>query len=194
MKQKIILVILSLLLGFLISSCYPYVKHPSMGNWPVYVPARMPQLSLAGILSPAPERCAIRAVDLLGAWVTANVPENDPFPFTDTSGKPCLGTFNEDILPLLSQANLWYAGSPSCRTCHGPDVQISYARLDLSSYQGILAGSGRESADTPGDDILGGGNWETSELYDVLTKGEMPPDRPADVNSLGPVVYAGNSK
>jgi hypothetical protein len=194
MKQKFVLLILSLLLSFLVSSCFPYVNNPSQSNWPKYVPVEMPQLSLARIMSPATESCEIRAIDLLGAWVTANVPENDPFTFTDTSGKQCQGTFNEDILPLFSQANLWYDGSPSCRTCHGPDVQISYARLDLGSYQGILAGSSRDSVDTTGDDILGGGNWKASELYDVLAKGEMPPGQPADVNPQGPLIYAGKSK
>jgi hypothetical protein len=194
MKQKLILSILILLLSILVCSCYPYVNNPSLSSWPKYIPAEVSPVSFEGIVPPAPDSCGIHTVDLLGAWVTANVPETDPFPFTDASGKQCQGMFTDDVLPLFSQANLWYSGSPSCRTCHGPDVQVSYARLDLSSYKGILAGSSRDSVDTTGDDILGGGNWEASELYDVLTKGEMPPDRPAEVDPHGPVVYAGSSK
>jgi len=66
--------------------------------------------------------------------------------------------------------------------------------MDLSSYQGILAGSSRDSVDTTGEDILGGGDWEASGLYDVLTKGEMPPSQPAGVNPQGLMVDAGSSK
>lgn len=194
MKRKMRYLILNLVLILLLSSCYPYMNDQVLKEWPKYVPPQGTQVSFAGIAPPAPQSCAVHAVDLMGAWVSAGAPESDPFPFDDVNGKPCQGTFEADILPLFSQANLWYAGGPSCRTCHGPDVQVSYARLDLSSYPGILAGSGRDSADTKGDDILGGGNWQEAELYDVLTHGEMPPSQPANLNPQGPVVYAGSSK
>jgi len=194
MKPKLVLLILNLALIILLSSCYPYMKNQVLSEWPKYVPAQVSNISFAGIAPPAADSCTVHAVDLLGAWVTAGTPETDPFPFIDASGKDCLGAFSEDVLPLFSQANLWYAGAPSCRTCHGPDVQVSYARLDLSSYQGILAGSSRDSVDTTGDDILGGGSWETSVLYDVLTNGEMPPSQPTGFNPLGPIVSAGSYK
>jgi len=138
-----------------------------------------------------PGQCTVRALDLIGAWVMAKTPETDAFPFTDLVGNACQGTFTADVLPLFDQSNLWYPGAPSCRTCHGPDVQISYARLNLSDYQGILAGSGRSSADAKGDDILGGGDWEKSDLYSALFHGEMPPNRPANVVPSGPLIKAG---
>jgi mono/diheme cytochrome c family protein len=165
-------------------------------RWEVvnYVAAELSQKGFAAISPRAPGACAIRAVDLIGAWVSAKSPEKEAFPFTDITGKACGGTFEGDVLPLFTSANIWYAGALSCRTCHGPDVQISYARLDLSAYQGILAGSGRSSAEANGDDILGGGDWEKSELYKVLNEGEMPPNRPAEVNPRGPIIYAGGSK
>jgi hypothetical protein len=192
MKPKLGLLILNLALIILLSSCYPYTKNPALTEWPKYVPAQGSQFSFAGIALPAEESCVVSAVDLLGAWVTDGSPETDPFPFSDISGKQCQGTFETDILPLFSQANLWYADSPSCRTCHGPDVQLSYGRLDLSSYQGILAGSSRESVDTQGEDILGGGNWESSKLYEVLTSLEMPPSQPPGVNPQGLLIFAGS--
>jgi hypothetical protein len=194
MKRKLELLTLNLVLIILLSSCYPYMNDQVLKEWPKYVSHQGTQISLEGIVSPAAQSCAVHAVDLLDAWVTAGALENDPFPFTELNGKVCQGTFEADILPLFSQANLWYAGAPSCRTCHGPDVQVSYARLDLSSYQGIMAGSSRESADTKGDDILGAGDWNQAKLKDVLTNGEMPPSQPAKLNPLGPVIYVGISQ
>jgi hypothetical protein len=136
-------------------------------------------------------RCRVHAVDLLGAWVTAGKPEQESFAFTDATGRACQGTFEADILPLFAQANLWYPGALSCRTCHGADVNTSYARMDLSSYAGILAGSGRESVDKQGDDILGAGQWEDATLFEKLTKGEMPPNGPAGLDPRGPLIAAG---
>jgi mono/diheme cytochrome c family protein len=136
-------------------------------------------------------KCAVRALDLIGAWVAAKTPKDGAFPFSDVHGGACQGTFAADVLPLFTQANLWYAGAPSCRTCHGSDVQISYARLSLSDFEGILAGSGRSSAQEKGEDILGGGDWEKSTLYDVLHSGDMPPNRPVEVNPGGPILSAG---
>jgi hypothetical protein len=183
-----------LIFGLLMSACQGAAKNPVKTSFPRYVPGQALAFSLVGISSRAPESCQVRAVDLIGAWVTAKYPETDPFPFTALEGKTCRGTFQADVLPLFSQANLWYAGAPSCRTCHGPDVTVSYARLDLSSYQGILAGSGRESADKTGDDILGGGNWDQAKLHQVFTDKEMPPNQPEGLDPLGPIINAGSSK
>lgn len=150
-------------------------------------------IAYASLVAPDSTACQVQAMDLLGAWVDAKSPEKDTFPFTSIDGKTCSGTYPADIAPLFSQANLWYAGALSCRSCHGPDVTLSYARLDLSSFAGIIAGSGRASADKAGEDILGGGEWQKSVLYDVLSKGEMPPARPPGTNPKGPLVYAGTT-
>lgn len=193
MTHKFELPILILLLSVFFSSCYPDTKNPVVTDWPDYVPFEGSQISFEGIAPPPEGSCQVHAVDLLGAWVTAGSPEIETFSFSDTAGKQCQGLFEADILPVFSQANLWYANAPSCRTCHGPDVEISYGRLDLSSYQGITAGAGRESADSKGEDILGGGNWESSTLYKVLVGGEMPPSQPAEANPQGLVVHAGRN-
>ena len=72
--------------------------------------------------------------------------------------------------------------------------------MDLSSYAGILAGSGRANGEPQGKDILGGGNWDQALLHQMLyapngqtTIGRpaMPFGRPADVPANGPLVYAG---
>jgi hypothetical protein len=194
MRTKQILTVLILLTSFLLSSCSALAKKPALTAWPKYASVGLPNLGLEGIHPPTANSCSIYALDLIGAWVNAKSPEKDSFSFTDGNGKACQGTFDADVLPLFTTANLWYAGAPSCRTCHGPDVAVSYARLDLSSYQGIMAGMARESEKSKGDDILGGGNWEKSELYNVLNNGLMPPKRPAGVGPKGPLLAAGSSQ
>src|SRR5262245_16826197 len=51
--------------------------------------------------------CPVAANDLIGAWVTAGVPETEPFPFTALDGQACQGTFSEDIQPLFVENSLW---------------------------------------------------------------------------------------
>lgn len=194
MKRKICLGLFLLFFCINIVACRSTRKAPVQTSWPRYVSGETTTLSFKGMQPADPKSCLMRSVDLIGAWVTAQTPENDVFPFTDIAGKQCQGTFAADVLPLFTEANFWYSGAISCRTCHGQDISVSYARLDMSTYQGILAGSGRESAETKGDDILGGGNWEQAELYNQLVNGDMPPNRPATVDPKGPLIYAGNSQ
>lgn len=194
MTNKKILIVVLLVMSILIVSCAGAAKKPVTREWPVYVQIKQTRLDLAGLKAPAPDGCKVHAVDLIGAWVAASNPEKDAFSFTDVDGKSCQGTFETDVIPLFTTANLWYTGAPSCRTCHGPQVGISYARLDLSSYQGVLAGNGRESASSKGDDILGGGSWEKADLYKVLNAGQMPPNQPSGLDPKGPLVYAGLSR
>jgi hypothetical protein len=65
--------------------------------------------------------------------------------------------------------------------------------LDLSSYQGILSGSKRSYEGAKGTDILGGGNWESSALHDVLVvQGLVPAGHSADAPPVAPsYLYAG---
>lgn len=157
--------------------------------------------TLAAATLPAPDfsvqsqalnRCRIAAVNLIGAWVSAGYSETEPFTFTDIDGQTCEATFEEDVHPVFTESNLWYPGSLSCSSCHNPDMTVSSAQMDLSTYEGILAGSRRTSADAQGNDILGGGDWESSLLHDVLfVRKFMPLGRPPDVPAEGPVVFAG---
>jgi hypothetical protein len=194
MKPKSSLFVMLLLTSLLASACYGTNKNPKLIDLPKYLPVALTGVSLDGIQEPSPQSCSVHAIDLLGAWVSAGSPEKDPFTFSDVGGKNCEGTFAADISPLFSRPNLWYPGGLSCTSCHSQDVTTSYARMDLSSYQGILAGSGRASADAKGEDILGGGNWEAAKLHEVLSKGEMPPNQTSAPLPLGPLVYAGKVK
>jgi hypothetical protein len=194
MKTKLTLCGLFLLTSLLASACYGTNKNPKRINLPKYVPVVLTSFSMEGIHAHSPQSCTVGALDLLGAWVAAGAPENDPFDFNDVTGKTCQGIFSGDIQPLFNQPNLWYPGAISCTSCHTSDVTAAYARMNLSDYQGILAGSGRSSNDTKGEDILGGGKWQDAKLFDVLSKGEMPPNRPASTPVQGLLVSAGKSK
>jgi hypothetical protein len=139
-------------------------------------------------------KCTVLAADLMGAWVTAGSPESDMFSFNDVNGNACEGNFNEDIRPLFVEGNLWYPGSHACVTCHNTDIgKTSAANLDLTNYQGILAGSQRPSADANGTDILGGGTWEQSLLYEFTVNHPVEPPGHGENPQPGPVVFAGKA-
>lgn len=158
---------------------------------PTLIPATLPAPARAGEAS-AFNKCQVTAVDLLGAWVSADYPQTEAFPFSDLKGTACEATFAEDVLPLFVESSLWYPGSLSCASCHNADLSAAAAQLDLSSYAGILAGSRRAAPDASGADILGGGDWAASLLYDSLyVRKFMPLGRPADVPAEGPTIFAG---
>lgn len=137
--------------------------------------------------------CEVSATDLIGAWVTAGSPESEPFLFTDLSGKDCEGTFADDVQHLFVENNLWYAGALGCTSCHNAGLTEESGGLDLSSYQGIAAGSNRSYEGAKGTDILGAGNWEASSLHDVLVvQGMVPAGHSPDADPMAPVfLYAG---
>jgi hypothetical protein len=156
---------------------------------PTLLPATMPALESVSQSATISVHCRVAAVDFIGAWVEAGAPESDVFEFTDMDGQNCVSTF-EEIKPLFVEANFWYPGSLSCVSCHSVDVTISPAQLDLSSYEGIVAGSRRENADSKGTDILGDGNWESSLLYEYLTTSKA--DVPGHTEAVsGLVIFAG---
>lgn len=162
---------------------------------PTLIPATMPIPEVGAGHQAAPAKCQVATVDLIGDWVKAGVPEKVPFDFTDAKGTACTATFSADVLPLFTTPNLWYDGASACTTCHSADVTAATMHMSLASYQDILAGSNRANANSKGTDILGGGNWEKSILYDMLyTKKSMPLGRPATVPAAGPVIFAGTPK
>jgi hypothetical protein len=168
-------------------------------------PERTPIPTLIAATLPAPQaaagpaKCAVRAVDLFAAWIKAGYPETDPFDFTAQDGTLCTASLKLDLLPVFNEANLWYPGASACTTCHNTTLAATGAQLDLSSYSGILSGSRRASPDAKGNDILGGGIWEQSLLYEVLVTRQgqalaMPLGRPADLDITAVVVFAGTPK
>lgn len=165
---------------------------------PTLIPATMPVQVGGGGASF--NKCQIAAVDLIGAWVNAGVPETEKFGFTDVNGQTCEAVFSRDVQPLFTESNVWYPGSLSCTSCHHSNLAAALQNMDLSSYAGILAGSGRANGEPKGKDILGGGVWEQSLLYQMLhaengvstiNRPLMPLGRSSDVPDNGPLIFAG---
>jgi hypothetical protein len=194
-----LVVVLSWLTLIYVSSCgftlscnraAPYVIRTPV---PTLIPVSMKEIQATQKAPSEFAACYASATDLIGAWVTAGSPETEPFPFTDANGVNCQGTFATDIQHLFVENQLWYTGSLGCTSCHNADLTDRSGGLDLSSYQGIIAGSNRSYEGAKGTDILGGGNWESSKLHDVLlVQGLVPAGHSPDVDPVAPVfLYAG---
>lgn len=194
--KKALLPIPILLLGLLLAACSGGTSQVKRTPIPTLIPATLAAPSGAGRLASLSggERCAVQAVDLIGAWVSAGSPETTPFDFTDASGKACQGTFANDVRFLFTESNVWFDGALACSACHGPDLAESYANMNLGDYQGILAGSRRQSAGAKGSDILGGGDWTKARLNQVLVTRFMPLGRPQTSPEKGPLVMVGKVK
>jgi mono/diheme cytochrome c family protein len=158
---------------------------------PTLIPATLP-VQGAVESSTAQMKCTVTARTILSSWVNSGFSETNSFQFTDVKGNRCQATFT-DVQPLFSEGNLWYSGALACAQCHNSDVAKASANMDLSSYQGILAGGKRTSPDAKGEDILGGGNWDQSKLNDMLfISQKMPFGRPPGaVAQDGPTIQAG---
>lgn len=135
------------------------------------------------------DQCQVAGLDFIGAWVAAGSSETETFQFTDINGLNCESTF-EEVEPLFLEANFWYSGSFSCVSCHSVDVTISPAQLDLSSYAGIMSGSRRADAESQGTDILGGGDWNGSLLYEFISTSKDDIPGHAEIDS-DLVIFAG---
>ena len=195
-----LLIVLSWLGLIFISSCgfslscvqaAPIVIRTSV---PTLIPVSQSQNQGGQPTAPAQfNACKVSATELIGAWVTAGSPESDPFPFNDVNGDPCEGTFANDIQYMFSQNSFWFPGEIGCTSCHNADLTDKSGGLDLSSYQGILAGTKRSYAGAKGTDILGGDNWDSSLLHDVLlVHGLVPQGHSDDRPPIAPVfIYAG---
>lgn len=157
---------------------------------PTLIPATLPAMQADSSSASTPDACYVAAADLVGAWVEAGVSNTEAFQFEDVNAQTCESTF-EEIEPLFVNSNLWYSGSLACSSCHSVDLAVSPAQLDLSSYEGILAGSRRADDAPKGTDILGGGNWKSSLLYQFIA--ETMADVPGHDEALdsGLMIYAG---
>jgi len=140
-------------------------------------------------------KCQVSAIDLISAWVTAKSPETEPFSFSDIHGKPCEGTFAVDIQPLFVENSLWYTGAIGCIACHNSELAKLSGGLDLTTYDAILLGSRRVAgSSSAGNDILAGGDWQKSLLYDVLVnQGLVTEGHSADKPAVNVLIYAGQS-
>lgn len=137
-------------------------------------------------------KCEVSATELIGAWVSADVPETEPFPFTDAHDQPCEATYAADIQPLFVENSLWYPGAIGCVSCHNSDLAARSGGLDLTSYAAMQMGSARADASAKGNDIFGGGNWERSTLFTILTtQGMVATGHAADAAPNDFMLYAG---
>jgi len=182
-----------------LSACGPHLDCPRERTLNLTVRTPVPSL-VPGTLPPQSahgrpgdfNKCAVKALDLLGAWVSAGSPESDAFAFEDVNGNPCEATFAADVQPLFSQSQVWFPASLSCTSCHNSALQNG--GLDLTSYAGVLAGSGRAALEvTHGRNILGAGNWPSSILYEVLLRVENIPTGHPPLGYSAPnlVIFAG---
>jgi len=120
-------------------------------------------------------KCAVHAMDLVGAWVAAGGPDTDTFTFADANtGKSCIGTY-ADVQPLFIENQLWQTGTIGCISCHNADLTDRSGGLDLSSYPAITSG----------------GVIENGKLMEYLGYGLAPQGHSADEPGGNPLVYVG---
>ncbi|RJP51612.1 MAG: hypothetical protein C4557_07720 [Anaerolineaceae bacterium] len=141
--------------------------------------------------------CDLHAVGLIGAWVEAEAP-NGEFTYGDTTL-----TFERDVLPFFTQDGMWFDGSQACTGCHFAASESSYHQMDLSTYEGIIAGAD-SLEEPPGVSILGQSkpgvgpfDWDHSKLRERLRNNRMAPGWEFDItesNRNGPLVMAGKKK
>lgn len=139
-------------------------------------------------------RCEVAAGDLIGAWVDVGTPETGAFPFTDLNGQTCEGTYAADIQPLFVENSLWSPRIIGCVSCHNSDLTARSGGLDLTSYDAMHLGAGRADASAGGIDIFGGGDWESSSLFNILmNQGLVAAGHSAESPANNFVLYAGEA-
>lgn len=166
----------------------PLVIHTPI---PTLIPAPSPASPAQGGATEF-NKCQVPAVDLVGAWVSAGHSETEPFPFTDINGESCEGTYADDIQRLFVENSLWLPGALGCVSCHNGDLSDRSAGLDLTSYEVMHMGSQRADSNASGNDIFGGGDWETSLLHEVLVNRSLVPEgHSPDAPAHEVIMYAG---
>jgi mono/diheme cytochrome c family protein len=160
---------------------------------PTLIPATLQPSATVVSVPSSVENCTVTAETLLSAWVTADFPEDQPFQFIDANNVACEAIY-ADVQPLFMQSNLWYSGALACTSCHNANLSpADSVGLDMSNYAGIITGSHTTSGGTGGQDILGGGDWQKSTLYQMLfVLRQMPYGAPKNsVADAGPTIMAG---
>jgi hypothetical protein len=151
----------------------------------------------AGTAALAQKQAGVKAVDLIGQWVSAGAPETEMFEYTSSDNDQHTATFKDDILPLFTKDGVWFEGARSCASCHFANSENAYHEMDLTSYAGIMKG-GDVLTKPPGvplfgQDEIGATNydWGHSKLKARLRNNRMPPNWPEDLtetNRDGPCV------
>jgi hypothetical protein len=136
--------------------------------------------------------CDTTAIAMLEAWTNAGASETGNLAWGGG-----LVSFSADILPLFTENDKWFEGSPACTTCHFSNGEASYHEMDLSSYAGLMLG-GDVLSKPPGVPLFGESSigatdydWGHSKLNSRLRNNRMPPGWAFDIteeNRDGPVV------
>jgi len=200
MRSRIIIIVV---LVFVVQAFFLILFFGKVGKTPVehtpiptYIPVfeAKPTLHVQQVSFGA-GKCSVAALDLLGDWVKAGKPESAAFEFQSGTGKTCLATFPQDVLPLFTQPNIWFDGAISCSTCHGSDLAQAAAKMSLVDYANIIAGSRRDNPSAKGNDIFGDGtNWPQAKLYTMIFTRQMPIGRPFSSPQKGPIIHVGTEK
>jgi len=160
---------------------------------PTLIPAAHSEAQMGEVMAEF-NKCEVTATDLIGAWISAEFPETEPFVFSNVNGDPCEGTYAADIQPLFVENGLWYKSAIGCVSCHNTELSARSGGLDLTSYEAMMKGSGRVDAASKGTDILGGGAMDESALYSVLVKqGLVAVGHSAESPVTPIVIYAGQA-
>jgi len=141
-----------------------------------------------------------KEVGMVGDWVSAGAKNDD--------------NFKKNILPLFTEDGAWGKDAdgtplPACGSCHSGLTEESAHEMDLTTYEGILAG-GDTLGKPPGVSLLAGydnrkahkgqkpsdlpNKWGASTLKIRLRDNRMPPGIEFDIteeNRDGPVVLHG---
>ena len=146
---------------------------------PTLIPASHSDAKMTEMDTTDFEKCQVSALDLVGAWVSADAPETDTFAFTDVNGNSCEGSYANDVQPLFVENSAWQSGSLGCVSCHNAGLSERSGGLDMSSYE-ALQQSG----------VLGS-NWESSSLHEYLMLGLTADGHAADVSTGNPLLWVG---
>ncbi|MBT3336293.1 MAG: hypothetical protein HN391_00055 [Anaerolineae bacterium] len=142
--------------------------------------------------------CELNGVGVIAAWVDGGAPETDSFDYGDAQLN-----FERDVLPFVTEADMWFDGSQSCTGCHFANSESSYHEMDLSSYEGLMAG-GDVLSSPPGVPLFGQSavgetdyDWDHSKLKERLRNNRMAPGWDFDIteeNRDGPMILAGTKQ
>ena len=142
--------------------------------------------------------CELNGVGVISTWVESGAPETDAFTYGDADL-----TFERDVLPFFTEANMWFDGSQACTGCHFDHSENSYHEMNLGSYEGLMSG-GDVLSEPPGVPLFGQSevgatdyDWGHSKLKERLRNNRMAPGWDFDIteeNRDGPMVLAGTVK
>ncbi|MBT7016614.1 MAG: hypothetical protein HN965_10120, partial [Anaerolineae bacterium] len=93
--------------------------------------------------------CELNGVGVISTWVESGAPETDAFTYGDADL-----TFERDVLPFFTEANMWFDGSQACTGCHFDHSENSYHEMNLGSYEGLMSG-GDVLSEPPGVPLFG---------------------------------------